>query len=292
MNDYMILTDATADSIESIINAYQYVDIIPMTLTIDNKEYIFGGDNGTISAEKFYNLQRKNKYAYTSAVPPGMYYHYFEKYLSQGFDIIYFCFSSGMSSTYQSARLIADELLEEYPKCSITCIDTLNGSTPEGFLVKEAIRKKEEGYNYFELIHWANDHRSRIGVYFSVDVLNHLEHGGRLSKTAAVVGNTLQIKPVLTINSKGKLDVIAKQMGMHKALNLLVEKMEEEWNPDESKYVLICHGDDAKTANKLKDTVLKKFPSAQIEMGFVDPIIGAHTGPGMISLCFWSKIRK
>ncbi len=291
MREYVILTDATADHIEDYLNTYD-IDIIPMTISMGDKEYVYGADNSTISASEFYALQREHNYWRTSAIAPGVYEKYFEKYAAQGKDIIYLCFSSGMSSTYQTSCIVADILKDDYPQTRITCIDTLNGSTPQGFLVREALVKKSEGLSYDEFIDWVNNNKLNVGVYFSVDTLDHLYHGGRLSKTEAAIGSTFHIKPFLTINREGKLNVVAKPIGMHKAMNLVVEKMKNEWRPEMGRYVLICHGDDQKRADKLREKIADEFPSAEIEIGLVDPIIGAHTGPGMISLCFWSKERE
>ena len=145
---------------------------------------------------------------------------------------------------------------------------------------------------YDELIDWINDNKLRVGVYFSVNDLDHLARGGRLSQASATIGNALKIKPMLTINSEGKIEVIAKYQGMRKAMKQLVSRMEEEWDPAFGPYVLICHADDEERADCLRSMVEERFPEAVIETGMVDPIIGMHTGPGMISLCFWAKDRR
>lgn len=292
MNDYVILTDAAADHIEEIMKYFPFVDVIPMPVRIGNEDRIYGGPHSTISCERFYALQRNGIYGSTSSISPGVYYDYFNKYLSQGLDVVYLCLSSGMSSTYSAACIVAEELKSEYPQRSIFCIDALNGSTPQGFLVREAAKKKNEGLSLQELADWINDHKQKVGVYFSVDTLDHLVHGGRLSKTSAVIGSTLRIKPFLTINREGKIEVIARPVGMHKSMHMMTEKMKEEWDSSTSKYVLICHGDSKERGNELKDMIEKRFPDADVETDLVDPIIGTHTGPGMISLCFWSSERK
>lgn len=292
MSDFVILTDATADHVEALLDKYPDFDVIGMNVALPDREYRYGGRYSNITCKEFYDLQRDNNYWYTSSIAPGLYYDCFENYLLLEKDIIYLSFSSGMSSTYQNACIVANELNNLFPQRKITCVDTLNGSTPQGFLVREALRKKEEGYCYEELVEWVNQNKLSVGVYFSVDTMEHLVHGGRISKTAAAVGSTLNIKPMLTINRNGMLEVIAKPIGMHRALNVMVNKMKEEWISKKGKYVLICHGDDEKRAQKFKKKIENQFPEAEVEIGLVDPIIGAHTGPGMISLCFWSSERK
>lgn len=292
MKDYVILTDAAADPAEMIVQKYPFVKIIPMSVIIDGREYTYGGDSSTLTCTEFYSLLRKGSFGSTSSISPGVYLRYFEKYLMQGKDIIYMGFSSGMSCTYMNACMAADELREEYPDSVITCIDTLNASTPQGFLVHEAAAKKNEGLNYSGMVEWINANKLHVGVCFSVDTLDHLVHGGRLSRTSATIGSALHVKPSLTINQKGKLAVIAKPVGMQKALNLLMKKMEDEWNPDAGKYVLICHGDNEERADWLKSRVLEKCPEAEVDTGTVGPVIGVHTGPGMISLCYWTNERE
>lgn len=292
MKDYVILTDAAADPAEMSAREYPSVKIIPMSVMIDGKEYTYGKDRSDLTSEEFYSLLRKGSFGSTSSISPGIYLSYFEEYLRQGKDIIYMCFSSGMSSTYMNACMAAGELREEYPDSRITCIDTLNASAAEGFLVHEAAAKKNEGLNYSEMVEWINVNKLKVGAYFSVDTLDNLFRGGRLSKTSAVIGSTLRIKPFLTINREGRLEVIAKTVGMQKALNLLLKKMEDEWNPDAGKYVLICHGDSEERACLLKKKVLENYPEAEVEIGTVGPVIGIHTGPGMISLCFWKRQKE
>ena len=289
MKDYVILTDAAADPADQIAKEYPFVKIIPMSVSIAGREYIWGGEIGTLTCEEFYSLLRSGYFGSTSSISPGIYFSYFEEYLMQGKDIIYMSFSSGMSCTYTNACMAADELREDYPDSFITCIDTLNASTASGFLVREAAAKKNEGLNYSEMVEWINASKLKIGVCFSVDTLDHLVHGGRLSKPSAVIGSALHVKPFLTINREGKLEVTTRPIGMQKALNLILKKMEDEWNPDAGKNVLICHGDCEERADWLKNKVLEKCPEAEVETGTVGPVIGIHTGPGMISLCFWKK---
>ncbi len=291
MSDYVILTDATADHIEDIIDDYPFLDIIPMNIRIGDKEYIYGGRESTITCREFYDMERDNLYGSTSSISPGIYFQYFEKYLLNHQNIIYLCFSSGMSSTYQTACLVAENLREEYPDNRIVCVDTLNGSTPQGFLVREAVNKKIEGLRFDELVDWVEQYKLNIGVCFSVDTLDFLSKGGRLSKTSAIIGNTLRIKPILRIDQEGKLEVIAKAVGKQRALRFMVERLKQGWDPEQGRYILICHGDDWDTAYKFKNMILDACPDADVEIGEIDPIIGVHTGPGMVSISYWGNNR-
>ncbi|MBR3126659.1 MAG: DegV family protein [Solobacterium sp.] len=286
MNDYVILTDAAADHADIMSS---FPDIIPMQITMDGEEFLYGC--GGITCEEFYTRQRNGSHARTSLITPSVYYTYFEKYLSQGLDIFYLCFSSGMSGTFQSAVMAADDIAGRYPERRIICVDTKNGSTPQGFLAREAMRRKLQGCPMEELASWAEQQCLRIGVCFTVDVLEHLVAGGRLNPAAAKIGTALHIKPFLTIDADGRLKVIGAPRGTKAAMNAMIQKMSREWTPDISNYVLICHGDDPAKAETLRRHVQDAFPEAEIEVGQVGAVIGTHTGPGMISLCYWGKQR-
>lgn len=210
MKDYVILTDAAMDPAEMIVREYPFVKTIPMSVIMDGKEYTYGGGCSTLICVEFYSLLRKGSFGSTSSISPGFYLSYFGKNLLQGKDIIYMCFSSGMSCTYMNACMAAEELREEYPDSFITCIDTLNASAAQGFLVHEAALKKNEGLNYSEMVEWINANKQKIGACFIVDTLDRLVHGGRLSRTSAAIGSALHVKPFLTINPEGKLEVSAR----------------------------------------------------------------------------------
>lgn len=291
MPDYVILTDATADFTENLLQDFPFLDSIPMPVTIGDKEYLYGGRENELSCETFYQLQRNGNFAQTSQISPVVFQKYFEKYLSQGLDVVYLGFSSGMSGTYQSALLSMRDLQNKYPERKIACIDTLNGSTSLGFLVHEAVQKKQEGFDFDALVAWVEEHKLNVCAYFVVDVLDHLVHGGRISQGAAIVGSTLHIKPFMRIDEAGKLEVIAKPRGVKRAMHMVIEKLEEKKDPSMNNYMLICHADDIEKAHELQALVLEVIPDAQIDISNVGPVIGAHTGPGMVSLCYWGTNR-
>ncbi|MBP3891834.1 MAG: DegV family protein [Solobacterium sp.] len=289
--NYVILTDATADSIGEIVSQYDFLDMLPMPVSIAGKEYLFGGYQSEITCQEFYELERQGNYAQTSQIPPNIYFDYFRKYLDQGFDVLYLCFTSGLSGTYQTALMCAKQVAEKYPEQRLTVIDSAAASIGQGFLVREALLKKQEGYSYEELINWVEEYKLKVVHCFTVDVLNHLEHGGRISQGAAIIGTTLQVKPLLRVDENGKLEVVAKPRGNKKAMHLQVQKMEEGWRKDISPHVLIGHGDDYERVLELKNRILDKFPDAEIEIAEINPIIGCHTGPGMLALAFWGDNR-
>lgn len=290
MGDYKIFTDATADFNFNMLNGYPSVEVIPMQVEVDGVEYTYG-PNGNISVKEFYDLQRNGKFAATSQINPTVYTQIFKNYLDKGKDIIYLCFSSGMSGTLQSAKIAINELQEEYPERKIICIDTLCAASGEGFLICEAARKQSEGLKIYELADWVEKHKLEVCHWFTVDIFDHLKHGGRVSAAAATIGSMLNIKPLLHVDDEGKLVVMDKPRGRKKAMQLQINCMKKGWKPEIGKLVLIGHGDCLEVAEQLKELVKKNFPDAEIALAEIGPIIGAHTGPGMLSLIYWGSNR-
>ena len=217
MAAYRIFTDATADMPGFSTAGLPPVVTIPMQVEVNGQEFIYGPD-GDLSVNMFYQMQRSGKFAHTTQVSPSVYFEYFTPYLCQGIDILYLCFSSGMSGTFQSANLCMEELKHEYPERTILCIDTLCASVGEGFLVWEAARKQAEGASLSELAAWVSEHRLQVCHWFTVDTFEHLRHGGRVSSAAAVMGTALQIKPLLYVDEQGCLQVKQKLRGRKKAI--------------------------------------------------------------------------
>ena len=186
MSSYQIFTDATADLSSGMMAQLPSVEIIPMNVEIGGRIYTYG-PQGDLSVQAFYQMQKTGNYATTSQINPDIYRSYFEPCLQSGKDILYLCFTSGMSGTIQSARLCLNELKEKYPDRTILCVDTLCASLGEGVLVQEAARRQAEGFSILELQNWVVEHRQQVCHWFTVDdVFDHLKHGGRVSSAAAV----------------------------------------------------------------------------------------------------------
>lgn len=293
MKDYQIFAGTTADynlSVMSREDGEPTVKLIPMEVEIGGKNYMYGPE-GNLTPEEFYKQQEAGNYATTAQINQRDYFDYFEPVLKEGTDILYLCFSSGLSGTYQAARLSVDELQEKYPERKIICIDTLCASIGEGLLICEAAQKKTEGMAIDDLANWVTENRSKINHWFVVDTLDHLRHGGRISATSAVLGGALNIKPLIHVDLEGKLTVMAKPRGQKKAVAALLEKMQNGWTPDFSTNVVIGHGDCLDRAEDLRATILEQFPKAQISIADIGPVIGAHTGPGTLMLAFWGNLR-
>lgn len=287
---YRIFTDATADLTGELLAGLPEVEVIPMEITLGDHEYTHG-PGGDLTVEEFYAAQRAGQFAFTSQINPAVYFRHFEPCLAAGEDVLYLCFSSGLSGTFQTACLCAEELREQYPARKILCLDTLCASVGEGFLVREAARKQAEGLSLEELAAWVEERRLQVCHWFTVDTFDHLKHGGRVSGAAAAVGTLLQIKPMLHVSQGGTLEVAEKPRGTKHAMAAQLSRMERSWTPEESPLVVVGHGDCPDRAQALAERVREEFPKAEVFIAPIGPVIGAHTGPGMLALIFWGTER-
>ena len=290
MMAYQIFTDATADMSDTMTFGWPTVEIIPMEVTVGDDTYTYG-DGGTLAIDSFYAKQRAGQFASTSQINPMTYREAFEPYLKQGIDIVYLCFSSGLSNTIQAAQMCIQELQEEYPDRQIICLDTLCASVGEGLLVREALRKQAEGYSFDALCIWIMTNRLHICHWFTVDTFAHLRHGGRVSAVSATMGTALQIKPLLHVDNDGTLKATEKPRGSIRAMQSQIAKMQTGWMPELGKTVVIGHGDSPDSARILKELVVSHFPDADVHIANIGPVIGAHSGPGTLVLSYWGSNR-
>ncbi|MBQ9189300.1 MAG: DegV family protein [Clostridia bacterium] len=289
-NAYQIVTDATADLSPELMAGLPEVAVIPMTVLVDREEYTYG-PGGNISAAQFYAYQRIGRFASTAGVNPYTYATFFEPILRQGKDILYLGFSSGLSGMIQSAMLCADELAERYPGRKIVCVDTLCASVGEGFLVHEAAQMQAQGMSLDELTEWVYANCLCVNHWFSVDSFDHLLQGGRIHAVTAAAGNALQVKPLLRVNEDGRLVVASMPRGQGRARLALLGKMAMKWQPERGNLVIVGHGGNPESAERLRKMVADRFPTADIRIMDIGPVIGAHTGPDMLALVFWGNTR-
>lgn len=278
---YQIITDATADMDWALWD----VAVIPMEVVVDQQLHRYGPE-GDLSIENFYETLRRGGRASTSQITLNTYNNIFEDYLKKGTDLLYLCFSSGMSGTFESACISVTELRKRYPERKILCVDTRSASIKEGFLVYEAARRKADGMGLEELADWAVRQIGHVCCRFIVDDLDTLKRGGRISSATALIGTALQIKPLLSIDGKGKLELVGKVRGRRRAVDSLLDYCRNKRSEQEG-IVLIGHGDCLPEAERLAQKVQMEFPDAQVLITPVGPVIGAHTGPNMLSIVFW-----
>lgn len=285
MSSYRIITDSTADLSQELVSELD-VTVIPMKVTIDNQTYLDYPDKHELGAHEFYEKLREGKFATTTQINSSEFQDYFEPILKENQDILYIAFSSGLSGTYQSANLAKEELNEKYPQRKITIIDSQSASMGEGLLVYYAAKLQKQGKSLDEVANWAEENKHHLCHWFTVDDLNHLKRGGRISSTAALVGTVMGIKPILHVDDEGHLMPVGKVRGRRQSLNNLISHMENSAINPENQTIFIAHGDCLEDAEYVANCVREKFGISHIEINFVGPIIGTHTGPGVMTLFF------
>lgn len=287
---YRIFTDATADLNAALQSGLPQIEIIPMDVQVGEVSYTYG-PQGNLMPDRFYAMLREGQFASTSQINPQVYRKSFEKALKSGYDVLYLCFTSGLSGTINTAQMCIEELKTEYPQRKIICVDTLCASVGEGLLVHEAARLQAAGLSLEELAAWVNQHRLHVCHWFTVDTFEHLKHGGRVSAASAAMGTMLNIKPLLHVDHQGKLQAMQKPHGQRQALRKLLSYLEAGWNPDLSRRIVIGHGSCPESAAALAEMVSNRFPEAQIIIADIGPVIGAHAGPGILALIYFGNNR-
>lgn len=290
MKDYIIITDSCCDLTPALADSADLA-VIPLIVTIEGKEYRNMLDGSEIDSKAFYDKLRAGTTATTSAINPDVFNSVFEDALKAGKDILYLAFSSGLSSTYHASTIAADELKEKYPDSKIYCVDTLAASMGQGLLVYLAAEKKKDGATIEEVRDFVEQNKLNLCHWFTVDDLNHLKRGGRVSAATALVGTMLNIKPILHVDDEGHLINVGKARGRKASIESLFAHMKESAiNPSEQT-VFISHGDCEEDALTLKKMVEKEFSPKGIEINTIGPVIGAHSGPGTLALFFLGDKR-
>jgi DegV family protein with EDD domain len=285
MRDYVIITDSTADLPLEIIEKLN-IDVIPMSFDMGDENYTHYPDEREIKIHDFYDRLKNGENSVTTQINYFTYKESFDTFLKDGKDILYIAFSSGLSGTYNSSQLAIKELKEEYPERKIVSVDSLSASIGEGLLVYNAVMKKEEGMTMEELVKWIEEHRNNMCHWFTVEDLHHLKRGGRISSVEAIIGTTLKIKPVLSVDDEGKLVNVTKVRGDKKSLEKLLDKMIEDGTNLKDQTIIIGHGDSLERAEYLANLIREKKLVNDIIINTIGPIIGTHTGQGMIGLTF------
>ena len=282
-----ILADSACDLTEKQYNEYQ-IEMVPLTVHLDNKDYKDGID---IQPKTIYDAMRNGQSTKTSQVSPQTFKTIFTSYASTNQPLIYLAFSSELSGTYQTAKMMEQEVKEEYPEAPIYVLDTKCASIGYGLVVLRAAKLALEGASANEIIDIATYHAEHMEHIFTVDDLEYLYRGGRVSKTAAFVGTLLKIKPILHVED-GKLIPLEKIRGSKKLLGRMVEIMEARGVDFQNQTIGISHGDDIERAEQLAALLQEKFGVKDVLIEMVGAVIGAHSGPGTIALFFLNKPYK
>lgn len=290
MPDYVITTDSNSDVLPEFIKENN--------LTIIPQYYAFGetvyGDELNMPPHEFYETMRKGELPKSMANNPAVIRERFEKILKEGKNILHIAFSSALSGSCNNVVMTANELLEDYPDRRIVVFDSLNASLGEGVSVYRAVELQKEGKSMDEVYDILMEEREHVNVSFTVDDLHHLQRGGRVSKTTAVVGSLVNIKPILTVTASGELKADGTVRGRKKSLKTLVSRMEADLDLDEygkERMVALLHGDCFDDAKMVADLV-KNMGFSNIVINDVSPSIGTHAGPGVVGLVFYGKKRQ
>ena len=274
---------------------YEYIK--GHNIPVVNFTYHFKGKDNTddffqsIDPTIFYNRIRAGEMPTTSQVNTELYIKTFRPYLEEKRPVICLCFSSALSGSYNSCVLAKGILEEEYPNADLTIIDTKAASLGSGLIAWHAIKMLEEGASKEELVQWIETNLLKVAHWFTVNDLNHLKRGGRVSGATAFIGTMLDIKPILHVDDEGLLVPVSKVKGRKKSLRALFEKLQETIVSPEGQMIFISHGDAQEDAQYLADMIKKEYKVQDVLINHVGPVIGAHAGPGTIALFFLATGR-
>ena len=288
--DYLIFVDVSADIDIEIAKKYD-IRFVPMEYVLGEENFYCKEPESQEMMHEYYEKLRGKIDTHTSQITPNHYYELFEPYIKDGKSIMYISLSSGLSNTYESALLAVDNLRDEYENAKIEVIDSLSATGGMGILCELAAINRENGMSIEENAAIISESACNINHWFTVDDLMYLKRGGRISSATAVIGTALNIKPILRINSIGKLETIEKKRGTRAALKYLLERFEETADTDACKIVYICCSDCMESAEALKTMLLEKYPDLNVRVTMLSPIIGAHTGPDMTALIHYGTKR-
>ena len=286
---YKIITDSCCD-----FTRQQYADLglayAPLTLVYKGES--IDGFTEPDELHAFYDSIREGEMPTTSAVNPDGWERIMRPVLEQGEDVLCLAFSSALSTTYQSAVIAAGDLKEEFPDRTINVVDTRCAALGQGLLAWHACKRRDQGMNLAELTAWVEENKHHLAHWVTVDDLNHLKRGGRVSATTAFVGGLLNIKPIIHVDNEGRLDTVSKVRGRKAAMELLANKVAETGEGYDNETVFVAHGDCPQDAEALANLIKAKCPFVKnVMIGYVGGVIGAHTGPGVLVTFFLGEKR-
>ena len=285
MRDYVIMTDSCCDLTDQMARDLE-LEVLPLTMHMDGQDYPNDLAGTAISNQEFYKRIRAGKLATTSAVNVGQFQDAMRRVLESGRDIVCVCFSSALSTTYQSAVIAAEDLRAEFPEAEIHVVDSLSASLGQGLLLYLAVEQKRKGLTAAELAKWVEDNRLTVCHWFTVDDLNFLKRGGRVSATTALLGTMLSIKPIMHTSDEGKLVPVSKARGRKAAIAALLDKIEALGIHPEKQTMFICHADCEEDAKAVAQTIQDRFGTPTVHINYIGTVIGSHTGPNTMGIFF------
>lgn len=288
MLNYEIFTDSSCDLPKEIVEQYD-LKIMQLEVIIDDKSPVL---NNQIDIKDFYEQLRAGANAKTSAVTPGYFEENMRAALEAGKDILYLGFSSGLSVTYNNGVMVLKELQEEFPERKICYLDTLCASMGQGLLVYYAALLREEGTSIEDVLAKIASVKDYIHHQVTLDDLFFLKRGGRIDAASAIAGTLLKFKPIVVVTEEGKLENIGKVRGRKASINELFKRMKATENLKELEYVFISHSDCLEDVELLVEMIKNEWSNVKVVISDIGPVIGAHTGPGTIALCYLGNVVK
>lgn len=284
---FTIVTDSSSNLPETLIDKYD-LKVLPLEFIVEEQVYHSYLKGSVTDLSKFYNMMRDGKIITTSLPTLEDADVLIREEFNAGNDVLYLGFDSAISGTYDNISAYFERIQkEEFPNCKIECVDTKAAALGEGLFVLEAVKLREQGITLEEAASWARENLLTFAHWFTVEDLQYLQRGGRLSKGAAFAGSLLNIKPVLHVDNEGRLVPVDKVRGRRKSLLALVEKFEETASePKDGQLVCISHGDCAEDAEFVRSQIAERFGVSDFIVNDLDPVIGAHSGPGTMALFF------
>lgn len=287
---FKIVTDSSCNLPAGLIEQYD-LEILSLTYYIGEKAYPSYLPGRSFDAKTFYETLRSKTSVTTSLVSPDAAYRAFDRLLSEGNDVLYIGFSSGLSGTYQTVSNVLSEISEKYPERKCFAVDTLAASLGQGLLVHYASQLRMEGKTIEETRDWLEENKLRLAHWFTVDDLFFLKRGGRISGATALLGTLIGIKPVMHMDDEGHLINVEKARGRSAALRRMCDKMEETAIEPKGQIVYISHGDCEEDAKKLQEMIEERMGVKSFLIDYVEPVIGSHSGPGTLALFFMARHR-
>lgn len=286
---FCIITDSASDIPKGIAAEYG-LHVIPTPVTLDGVDYF---DGETLQPDEFYQIQKEGKVDIkTYHISEYMFYEHFKTFAERGDEVLYICFSTGIAGTFQAANLAKEDILEEYPDFKITIIDSKCASLGFGLVVYKLLRMQRNGAPGELLIEAAEFFCSHMEHVVTVNTLDYLAKGGRLSKTTAAVGGVLDIKPIIVVNEAGALESVDKVRGMKKTIRHCLDMVKEKSAALDRQIVGVVYGADVEMVSPVLDALKEEFSVREILLGQVGCAIGAHTGPGIIGIVFENALDE
>ncbi|MBR3738385.1 MAG: DegV family protein [Eubacterium sp.] len=290
MRDFVLVTDSSCDLPQNLVDKFE-LKVVPLTVDINGKTYTNYLDGSDIGFKEFYDYSRAKAEIKTSCPSLDAFNKVFTEILESGKDILYLGFSSALSATTQNAKLTAEELGEKYPDSKIIVVDSLAASMGQGLFIKYVFEEKQKGKTIEETAAYAEETKLHICHWFTVTDLMHLKRGGRISATTAIAGTALNVKPVMHMDDEGRLINVGKARGRKASLAALLEHMKETAINPKEQTIYISHGDCEDEVRDFAKLIKKELGFKEVVINYVGPVIGGHTGPGVVALFFYGTHR-